>query len=125
MTSASASRVTRSSRSLRLALALFAGALAVVTVLRAQEAPPAAPAPAPAATPPGAAATGGDTATGARAGSPEVAGAEEAAAASEPAASPNAPAPSDGKRAVGATPGRFEPTEKVRADFDVAFPIDI
>jgi hypothetical protein len=28
-------------------------------------------------------------------------------------------------KSVGATPGRFEPTEKVRADFDVSFPIDI
>lgn len=26
---------------------------------------------------------------------------------------------------VGDTPGRFEPTEKVRADFDVSFPVDI
>jgi len=42
MTSASASRVTRSRRSLQLALLLFASCLAVVTVLRAQE--PAAPA---------------------------------------------------------------------------------
>ena len=26
---------------------------------------------------------------------------------------------------VGSTPGHFEPTEKVRADFDVSFPVDI
>jgi hypothetical protein len=26
---------------------------------------------------------------------------------------------------VGASSGRFEPTEKVRADFDVSFPVDI
>jgi hypothetical protein len=26
---------------------------------------------------------------------------------------------------VGDTPGRFEPTERVRADFDVSFPVDI
>ena len=44
MTSASASRVTRSSRSLRLAIVLFAGVLAAATVLRAQETPPPAPA---------------------------------------------------------------------------------
>ena len=25
----------------------------------------------------------------------------------------------------GSTPGHFEPTEKVRADFDVSFPVDI
>jgi hypothetical protein len=28
-------------------------------------------------------------------------------------------------RKAGPPPGRFEPTEKVRADFDVSFPVDI
>jgi hypothetical protein len=108
MTSASASRVTRSSRSLRLAILLFACVVAGVTVLRAQETPPAAaPAertdPAQAApTAPAAAATQGEPAAGAP------------TAASAPPAAPKGP-----------TPGRFEPTEKVRADFDVSFPIDI
>ena len=108
MTSASASRVTRSRRSLRLALLLFAGVLAAVTVLRAQEAapPPAdkAPEPAPAAgkAAPAAATAGKD-------------GAAPAGAAQQPrSAVPGA-----------ASPSRFEPTEKVRADFDVSFPIDI
>jgi len=103
MTSASASRVTRSSRSLRRAVLLFAAVLAGVTVLRAQETPPS--------TPPGERAV--------EAGLPAdepVAGDAEAA----PTGTPEQPAAS-----VGPTPGRFEPTEKVRADFDVSFPIDI
>lgn len=102
MTSASASRVTRSSRSLRLAVLLFAGALAVVTVLRAQETPPP-PAP-PAAT---ASAPSQDAAP--------APGEDPPAEAKAPASDPRA----------GPSPARFEPTEKVRADFDVSFPIDI
>jgi hypothetical protein len=50
--------------------------------------------------------------------------ATEAKAEVEPAASDEKAATPPSK-AVGATPGRFEPTEKVRADFDVSFPIDI
>ena len=56
MTSASASRVTRSRRHLLFALLLFAGVLSVVTVLRAQESTPAS-AGKP-ATPAGTSATG-------------------------------------------------------------------
>ena len=103
MTSASASRVTRSSRSLRRAALLFAGVLAGITVLRAQE-PPATPSPAPAAGP----------------ATPEPA-APAPAAATDPKAAAKTPAPP----ASTSTPARFEPTEKVRADFDVSFPIDI
>ena len=103
MTSASASRVTRSRRSLRLALLLFAGVLAGVTVLRAQE---AAPPPADQAAEP--AQSAGKAAPAADAG-----GKDGAAQQPRPAA-PGA-----------ASPSRFEPTEKVRADFDVSFPIDI
>lgn len=106
MTSASASRVTRSSRSLRLAVLLFAGVLSVVTALRAQE---SAPAPA------------GKPATPANA-------AREAAPAGESPAQPAAGAPDGAAPAPapkGPSPTRFEPTEKVRADFDVSFPIDI
>jgi hypothetical protein len=126
MTSASASRVTRSSRSLRVAVAMFAGVLAVVTVLRAQETPPAAPATAPAEIPPGAAASGADASTEAPASGPAAAEAQEdSVATSEPSAAADTPASADRPRPVGPTPGRFEPTEKVRADFDVAFPIDI
>jgi hypothetical protein len=46
-------------------------------------------------------------------------------------ANADAPAPpagkSDGKAGgkVGPTRDRFEPSEKVRADFDVSFPVDI
>ena len=108
MTSASASRVTRSSRNLRLALLAFAGVLAGVTALRAQETRPASvpvQPPAPATAAPSATA-------------PAPAARERAAAdAGAKQAGPAAPADS--------SPARFEPTEKVRADFDVSFPIDI
>ncbi len=80
---------------------MFAGVLAVASVPRAQETPPAAPAEASPAPPPAA-----------PAGEPA------------PAAAPSTAKP-DSTRPVGPTPGRFEPTEKVRADFDVAFPVDI
>jgi hypothetical protein len=35
------------------------------------------------------------------------------------------PAPATPPKPSAATPQRFEPSEKVRADFDVSFPIDI
>jgi hypothetical protein len=119
MTSDSASRATRSSRNLRLALALFMGGLAAVTALRAQETPKA-----PSST----------TASQQQAPPANEAAAEApapaAAAPARKAESGNAkPAPADdadrksGK--VGTASGRFEPTEKVRADFDVSFPVDI
>ncbi len=122
MTSVSASRVTRSSRNLRLAIAMFAGVLAVVTVLRAQETPPAAPAAslpaAPASEPVPAAGTAEEPTA-------DAADASADKGPPSPAAAAPTSAPADSKRPVGPTPGRFEPTEKVRADFDVAFPIDI
>lgn len=104
MTSASASRVTRSSRSLRRAVLLFAGVLAGITVLRAQETPPV---PEPATT------TTASPAT--------------AKPAAPPAAGPAKPVnpPTNPPATSTSTPARFEPTEKVRADFDVSFPIDI
>ena len=110
MTSASASRVTRSSRSLRLALLVLGGVLAVTGALRAQEAGRPAPAPAPEA----AATTEGTE--GAKGAKDE---AVKQPAAAEPDAAEKAPPPK------GPSPNRFEPTEKVRADFDVSFPIDI
>jgi hypothetical protein len=112
MTSAFASRVMRSSRSPWLAVLLFAGTLSVVTVLRAQE---SAPAPAgKAATPAGT--PGADAPNAAR----------DAAANAEAPAKPPAGAPDGATPAPkGPSPSRFEPTEKVRADFDVSFPIDI
>lgn len=107
MTSVSASRVTRSRRHLQGVLLALAALLAMVTVLRAQETSrtpaaerPAAPAPVPKdAVPAGDAAARPTDAPAANAAEP--------------------PAPR------GPSPTRFEPTEKVRADFDVSFPIDI
>ena len=97
MTSDSASRVTRSRWHLVGALAL----LAVVGVLRAQE--PEAPASTPAANTPTPAPNAPAAAT---------------PAAATPAAAPAAARP-------GRAQDRFEPSEKVRADFDVSFPVDI
>jgi len=123
MTSDSASRVTRSRRSLQRSLLLTAAVLAGVTVLRAQETPPAA---APAAAPPAGQA--------APAGAPPPAGktaptapADASGNPAAPPASADPPAPAAGKAGgkVGPTRDRFEPSEKVRADFDVSFPVDI
>ena len=111
MTSASASRVTRSSRSLRLALLLLGGVLAVAGALRAQEAGRPAPAPEAEVT------TEGTESTEGAKGAKDEAVKQPAAA--EPDAAEKAPPPK------GPSPNRFEPTEKVRADFDVSFPIDI
>jgi hypothetical protein len=94
---------------LRLALLLLGGGLAVAGVLRAQETPrPETEAEAT---------TEGTEGT-------EVAEASKGEAvkrppAAEPDAAEEAPPPK------GPSPNRFEPTEKVRADFDVSFPIDI
>jgi len=105
---------------------MFAGVLAVVTVLRAQETPPvpeAAPPAVPAGEPVPERATPAETGPGAS----TAAGAEDSGAARAQPAPAKGPtnAPPEPARPVGPTPGRFEPTEKVRADFDVAFPIDI
>ena len=97
MTSDSASRVTRSRWHIFGALA----PLAVVGVLRAQE--PEAPASTPAANTPTPAPNAPAAAT---------------PAAATPAAAPAAARP-------GRAQDRFEPSEKVRADFDVSFPVDI
>ena len=98
MTSDSASRVTRSRRDLTLTVVLFVGALAVVTALSAQEAPKAPPA---------------------------EAAKQEAAPPASPAESQTAPPSAATDRKPATSPGRFEPSEKVRADFDVSFPVDI
>ena len=117
MTSASASRVTRSSRSLRLALLSFGCCLVAVTVLRAQEPP------APVAE--NTTAEGTESTEGAEAKTTERPPAKEGTEA-VPAEAPAPAARPDRKPGVvGPTPGRFEPTEKVRADFDVSFPVDI
>jgi hypothetical protein len=107
----------RSRPGLRLAATLVAsvvGLLGTVGAPGAQvapaQAPPAAaadvtPATAPAGTDPGTAPT-------------EDA---KAPAASQPSGEKSAPAGA----ATGQPKERFEPTEKVRADFDVSFPVDI
>ena len=61
------------------------------------------------------------------AGETAPAGAEPAAAEDEPpaAAEEEVPAPGPEARSTGPTPQRFDPSEKVRADFPVSFPIDI
>ena len=55
--------------------------------------------------------------------SPETAPAAPDAAA--PQAAEDAPPPAPEARSTGPTPQRFDPSEKVRADFPVSFPIDI
>jgi hypothetical protein len=128
MTSDSASRVTRSRRSLQRSLLLTAAVLAGVTVLRAQETPPAAPpAAAPRAGQAAPATAAPPAATTVPAATADAAGTPAATASPAPAASGDTPAPAAGKPGgkVGPTRDRFEPTEKVRADFDVSFPVDI
>ena len=102
MTSDSASRVTRSRWHIVGAVAL----LAVAGVLRAQQ--PTAPAPSPPASAPAPSASPPSTAV---------------PASGPPAASP--PASTAPAAKPGRTQDRFEPSEKVRADFDVSFPVDI
>ena len=81
---------------------------------------PGAPGTKPSAKPPAP-----SPAAGAPAGAPEEAKAdapEDTSTEDEeppPGAAPRTPG------VVGSTPGHFEPTEKVRADFDVSFPVDI
>lgn len=88
-----------------VALAVLAVGIAYAQQnLPAPAAPPTTkPAPADTATPPDDAPAG-----------------ESNSAGNEPAPAP-APSPTAGK----GSPQRFEPTEKVRPDFDVAFPVDI
>ncbi|HSN72456.1 MAG TPA: hypothetical protein VLT59_13160, partial [Steroidobacteraceae bacterium] len=47
------------------------------------------------------------------------------APAEEAAAEESASSPPAARRETQATPQRFEPSEQVRADFDVSFPVDI
>src|SRR5688572_30936828 len=147
MTRASASRATRSSRDLRLLVLLALACVAGITVLRAQETPPADAETAPVAEPDGTEAA----AEGEKIDFPDAP--DPSAAPSKPPAAPTteaptteaptteAPAAAAGEEVdeedpppetaprtpgvVGDTPGHFEPTEKVRADFDVSFPVDI
>jgi hypothetical protein len=122
MTSDFASRVTRSSRKLRLAVLLLLGALAAATALRAQEPSKAAvPAPSPASEP--AAESAAQPPVAAASAEAESAAPEDDRTA--PAGDKPAPAAEADGKPAGASSGRFEPTEKVRADFDVSFPVDI
>jgi hypothetical protein len=90
-------------------LATLAAALAVAGALAAGQTGSAAPPPATAPT--------GAPAPGESAAPP--AAPSEAAPVTEPAA------PATDKKTQAATPEHFEPTEKVRADFAVSFPVDI
>jgi len=108
-------------------LLLAAAVLAGATVLRAQEpapaAPPAPPPPAEAGVQPQDAGAAEDLPAGSGDAPPQ---ADAGPAPSSPAAAePSLPAADRQGGKVGPTRDRFEPTEKVRADFDVSFPVDI
>ena len=142
MTRASASRATRSSRDLRLLVLLALACVAGITVLRAQETPPADAETAPVAEPDGTeAAAEGEKIEFPDAPDPSAAPSKPPAAPTTEAPTTEAPAAAAGEEVgeeepppettprtpgvVGDTPGHFDPTEKVRADFDVSFPVDI
>ena len=141
MTSDSVSRVTRSRRAFRLILyPLIAGA-GLATVLHAQDqASPAAHEPAATPAPTDKSAPAPATEPPAQAGTPAPAGEQRgkagtatppAGTAAPAATTPGANASDDDTRdenapvPKGSSPNHFEPTEKVRADFDVSFPVDI
>jgi hypothetical protein len=112
-------RGERRSRPLPVA-PLFALAILAVGIAYAQQnlpAPTAAPAKAPASSQPPAAESVPEPAPDA------AAPAAAATAATEDA--PQAAKPTSAPAAARGSPQRFEPTEKVRPDFDVAFPVDI
>jgi hypothetical protein len=91
--------------------------------------PPAPDAQAPAASESRAAAepSARDAAATGAAEATDAAEPTERDAAAKSAADAAAPAPTSPRKPAAATgsPQRFEPTEKVRPDFDVAFPVDI
>lgn len=97
------------------------GVLGGARLLSAQEAPPAPVEAAPATAAPAEAAKPTEDTSTTEANAEADAEAKAKAEADPAEEKPATPPP----KAVGATPGRFEPTEKVRADFDVSFPIDI
>jgi hypothetical protein len=138
MTSDSALRVMRSNALRALVAAAFLAGLASGTLLRAQEQTGE-----PAATPPPAADQGAAKPdTGNDPAEPPPAFPDD-----DSAKTPAPPAPAQdggseapqketadddvdlpkppGEAPKGSSPSRFEPTEKVRADFDVSFPVDI
>jgi len=137
MTRVSASRATRSSRDLRLLVMLALACVAGITVLRAQETPPADAETAPVAEPDGTEAPAegekidfpdAPDPTAAPSKSPAAPTTEAPPAAAGEEVDEEEPPPETTPRTpgvVGDTAGHFEPTEKVRADFDVSFPVDI
>jgi hypothetical protein len=104
---------------LRLALLLLGGVLAVAGALRAQE----AGRPAPETETETEAEAEAEATTEGTEGTEVVEAAKDAAVKPPPAAEPDAAEKAPPSK--GPSPNRFEPTEKVRADFDVSFPIDI
>jgi hypothetical protein len=122
------------SKHVRVCGALLAG-VAMAAVLRAQEQPPAEPsASAPVALPADQAVpqNGDDPASATPEAETKGPPADAASDPSDPSAASQTPAADDkdaagppGKAPTGKSPARFEPTEKVRADFDVSFPVDI
>ncbi len=54
-----------------------------------------------------------------------MAASAEGAEGAAPEGDKAAPAAATDRKPASAPSGRFEPTEKVRADFDVSFPVDI
>jgi hypothetical protein len=122
MISDSELRVTRSRLSLQRSVLLFASCLMLVAALRAQEEPTVPPVPAPAAQ------EAGPQAPAEQAPEdqpPPADGAKDAGPSEAAAATPAESAPKQEPAPKQSSPTRFEPTEKVRADFDVSFPIDI
>jgi hypothetical protein len=100
----------------------FLAACCAMSTLWAAEAPPAKPAATPAATPAPAAAKPAATES-ATPKSDEDSGVKEGDKAADKAAA-GKPKPA-ASAADKSSPQRFVPSEQVRADFDVSFPIDI
>lgn len=99
---------------LALLIACVPGTALAIDPAQTTRPPAAAPATAPVTTPAPAATTPPATA-------PASAPATATTAGDDDEAAMKAPPP----KATGATPQKFNPTEKVRADYPVAFPIDI
>jgi hypothetical protein len=119
-------KATRTTTVLGLAAGVATG-LVLAGLAIAAEDPPAADGPrtAPSAAPPAAPSAGNAAPAAATTGTATPAAATTGTAtpaATSGNAPPGTPAKPDAARSA---PQRFEPTEKVRADFEVSFPIDI
>jgi hypothetical protein len=136
----------RSNKLGALLIAALVAAVGVSAVLRAQEQPSEATPANPSAALPGEATSPPPASTGGAADTPPPAFPDDDSATAPPppagaakdatkdagAAGAKDAADDDvdadkppGKAPTGPSPSRFEPTEKVRADFDVSFPVDI